>query len=167
MHHHSRSFIDDEEVLVLEPDRQRDGLCCDAANGRGWHTNAYPFLSARYVARLLASALNDHAPVCDESRGLIARQSELPRHEEVESTGGARRPELVPFRRALVAGATHGETDSLAETSPPPPPSPVVAADARRRVSCAAFSSFQSTMASKIAPIVTAESATLNVQKRT
>src|SRR5690348_2124675 len=161
MHDHARRLVDNQHIFVFVNDRDRNGLGEHGASGGRRHGNRYAFASTRPVARLFPTSVHGDAAVADQRGGLVARHIQRAGDEYVEARRVAWRGELMG--RAGGVAATHPSAhvpvrSSTASRS-------VFDIAGRAVVGC--LSSCQSTQASSSAPMVTAESATLNVQKRT
>src|SRR4051812_48319602 len=85
MDDHPRGLVDDEDVVVLESDVERDVLPRDLARRRWWLPYRDLLALARAVAGLLATAVDEHVTVGDQCRGVIAGDVEAQREQDVEA----------------------------------------------------------------------------------
>ena len=157
MHHHPRRLVDDHQILVLIDDADRDRFGKDLTPHRRGDRDGERHPRLEPETRLLGAAIDLHLPGGDECRSLRARSPGEARDGEVESLAtvidregvGAGHQRIARARRVarhvLVGLSVDGTAFASVTRSSP---------------------SFQSTIAKRIAPVLTAMSARLKVGQR-
>ena len=105
VHYHSRGFVDDEKLVVLEDDRERYRLRRYLANGSDRGLLHYdPVTGNRTIARLLPRAIYRHVAVGDERCRLRSRKRRSIGYNKIEANVSVRLDgELVPLPRAQIS----------------------------------------------------------------
>src|SRR5579872_65772 len=98
MHDHPGSLVDHQDVLVLEDHLKRDLFGEHLASGRRRRVDDDLLAGPGLVAGLLATTVDGDVPLRNEGGGLIARQLELTRDEEVETRRLVGRYDGMPAR---------------------------------------------------------------------